>query len=67
MTEDSVTAKVAKATSKKILQGAKTPEGISAIGGATAGGFLGGTVGIVGSFAGVTIGGISGISYQLHL
>ena len=61
MTKDSATSKVVKSASKKVLEGAKTPEGISAIGGATAGGFLGGTVGIVGSFAGITIGGITGV------
>ena len=61
MTKDSITSKVAKSASKKILKGAKTPEGMSAIGGAAAGGFLGGSVGIVGSIAGIAIGGISGI------
>ena len=61
MNKDSVTSKIAKTASKKILEGAKTPEGVSAIGGAAAGGFLGGTVGIVGSFAGITIGGITGV------
>ena len=61
MSEDSITSKVAKSASKKILKGAKTPEGMSAIGGAAAGGFLGGSVGIVGSFAGIAIGGISGV------
>ena len=60
MTKDSITSKVAKSASKKILEGAKTPEGMSAIGGAAAGGFLGGGVGIVGSIAGITIGGITG-------
>mgnify|MGYP001179802016 CR=1 FL=1 len=57
MNKDNLTKKA----SKKIIDGAKTPEGISAIGGAATGGFLGGTVGIVGSFAGITIGGITGV------
>ena len=61
MSKESLTSKITKKTSKKILNGAKTPEGMSAIGGAVGGGFLGGTVGIVGSFAGLTIGGISGV------
>ena len=45
----------------KTLKGAKTPEGMSAIGGAAAGGLLGGSVGIVGSIAGIAIGGITGV------
>ena len=61
MIKEILKSKIAKKTSKKILNGAKTPEGMSAIGGAATGGFLGTTVGIVGSFAGITIGGITGI------
>ena len=61
MIKEILKSKIAKKTSKKILNGAKTPEGMSAIGSGATGGFLCTTVGIVGSFAGITIGGITGV------
>ena len=61
MNKEKIASKLTKKASKKLLDGAKTAEGMSAIGGAATGGLLGGSIGIVGSFAGVAISGISGV------
>ena len=63
MEKENFTKKIAKKTSKKILKKATTTEGIATISGAVGGGFLGSTLGVGGSFAGLAIAGgaISGV------